>query len=144
MRLAWGGFLEVGEGEAGLGVSCGSRWGSGSETLTVRTAASTDQILLTPHKQNPARGLLLSLFHRGREGAVTCPCSQRGRKVQGLLWALPCPLCPHLADQGRARVPPCKLDRCGLLGAAQSSQLRYEMGVCAQLTAEKTEAPQCK
>ena len=118
--------------------------GVGSETLTVRIAASMEQPLLAPHKQSPARGLLLSPFHRGREGAVTCPCSQRGRKVQGVLWALPCPLCPHLADQGRACVPPCKLDRCGLLGAAQSSQLRYERGVCTQLTAEKTEAPQCK
>ena len=81
-------------------------------------------------------------------GSCLCQDRIRGWGMLGLremvLWALPCPLCPHLADQGRACVPPCKLDRCGLLGAAQSSQLRYERGVCTQLTAEKTEAPQCK
>ena len=141
MMLAWGG--RWGKVRLAWGGSCRSRWGSGSEMLMVRTAAFMDQTLLTPHKQNPERGLLLSPF-QGREGAVACSRSQRGRKVQGLFWNLPRPLCPYLTDQGQAHVPPCKLDRCGPLGATQSSQLRYEMGVCAQLTAEKTEAPQCK
>lgn len=110
--------------EAGWGVSYRSRWGSGSEMTTVRTVLSMDQTLLTPHIQNPARGVLLCPFHRGREGAVTCPRSQGGRRVQGLLWALPHPLCPHLTDQGQARAPPRKLDRLWTAGCRPVLRLR--------------------
>lgn len=84
--LTWGG--QVGEGEAGLGGSCRSRWGSGSEILMVRTAAFMDQTLLTPQKQHPSgegcppepvsgqRGCRPPTLTAGPEGAGTSsgPC----------------------------------------------------------------------
>lgn len=87
-----------------LGGFLQSRWGSGSEILMVRTAASMDQTLLTPTK-HPERAALEPVSgQRGCSGLLT---PQRGRKVQGLFWALPPPpLCPYLTDQGPGSVFP--------------------------------------